>query len=131
MQDFFKQHGVFSWNELITTDLEAAKKFYGTLFGWTFQEEKTVCGGIYLIALKGEAMVGGMLLKEGNVPDDVPTCWDQYVTVDDVDASTRQVEDLGGEIMLPPTDIPNVGRFSVIQDPQGAVLSIITYHENV
>lgn len=57
----------------------------------------------------------------------VAPAWGVYVTVDDVDVSVQQVEALGGRICVPPMDIPDVGRFAVIQDPQGATLSIITY----
>ncbi len=53
--------------------------------------------------------------------------WGIYVTVSDVDATAKKVGELGGKILFPPTDIPNVGRFCVIQDPQGAVISAITY----
>jgi predicted enzyme related to lactoylglutathione lyase len=56
-----------------------------------------------------------------------PPCWGAYVTVDDIDATTSKIEGLGGKIIVPPTDIPNIGRFSVFTDPQGAVLSAITY----
>lgn len=129
MQDHFMAHGVFSWNELITTDLESAKEFYGTLFGWTFVETETIYGNPYLVVYKEATMVGGMMLKDGNVSKDVTPCWDPYVTVDDVDASARQAEELGGKILLPPTDIPNVGRFCVIQDLQGVCLNFITYEK--
>lgn len=71
-----------------------------------------------------------MMLKAGNVTDDVKLCWDPYVTVDDVEASAKRVESLGGEVILPPTDIPNVGRFCVIRDPQGISLNLITYTDD-
>ena len=58
---------------------------------------------------------------------EMPPAWGAYVTVDDVDARTTQAERLGGKICRPPEDIPDVGRFSVIQDPQGATLMLITY----
>lgn len=127
MRQTHKSHGTFSWNELITTDLEAAKIFYGTLFGWTFAETETIYGNPYLIALQDNDMVGGMMLRDGNVDQDDPLCWDPYVTVDDVDASAKQVVQLGGRVLLPPTDIPNVGRFCVIQDKQRVSLNLITY----
>ena len=129
MLDHCKEHGVFSWNELITTDLDSAKEFYGKLLGWTFVETKTIYGNLYLVALKGETMVGGMMLKAGNVPDNVTPCWDPYVTVNDVNASATLVEELGGTILLPPTEIPNVGRFCVIKDLQGVCLNLITYEK--
>ncbi|MCJ2163323.1 MULTISPECIES: VOC family protein [unclassified Pseudodesulfovibrio] len=127
MQAHFQAHGIFSWNELITTDLLSAKDFYGKLFGWSFVESTTIYGNTYLTAFKGETLVGGMMLKNGNVDGNVAPCWDPYVTVDDVDASAAQVKELGGTVVLPPTEIPNVGRFCVILDPQGISLNLITY----
>ncbi|OBQ46002.1 VOC family protein [Halodesulfovibrio spirochaetisodalis] len=127
MQGSSREHGVFSFNELITSDLESAKKFYGELFGWEFRETETIYGNLYLVAMKGDKVVAGMMLREGNVPDDVPLIWDQYVTVDDVDASARKVLEIGGKVMLPPTDIEGVGRFCVVLDPQGVGLNLITY----
>lgn len=127
MQGYSKEHGVFSWNELITTDLASAREFYGELLGWTFAETTTIYGDTYLTALKGETAVGGMMLKAGNVPEDVAPCWDPYVTVDDVDAAAERVESLGGRLVLPPTEIANVGRFCVIHDAQGISLNLITY----
>ena len=127
MGDNSKTHGMFSLNELITTDLDGAAAFYGRLFGWTFMKTKTIYGNPYLVAYKDGTMAGGMMLKAGNVPDDVRPCWDPYVTVDDVDASARRVEALGGKVILVPTDIPGVGRFCVITDPQGISMNLITY----
>ena len=127
MGDPFKKQGMFSLNELITTDLTSAKEFYGKLLGWTFMETKTIYGNPYLVVHKDGIMIGGMMLKDGNVPDDVMPCWDPYVTVDDVETSAKMVEKLGGELVLPPTDIPKVGRFCVIKDPQGISLNLIAY----
>ncbi|WP_147820481.1 VOC family protein [Salidesulfovibrio onnuriiensis] len=127
MQGSSDKHGTFSWNELITTDLESAKQFYGALLGWSFTETKTIYGNTYLVAHKGAAVVGGMMLRDGNVPEDVAPCWDPYVTVDDVELSAGKVEDLGGEVVLPPTDIPGIGRFCVIRDRQGVSLNLISY----
>ncbi len=81
----------------------------------------------YLVAHNDGTMIGGMMLKDGNVPDNVMPCWDQYVTVNDVETWAKMVENLGGELVLPPTEIPKVGRFCVIKDPQGISLNLITY----
>jgi uncharacterized protein len=59
----------------------------------------------------------------------MPSMWVTYVTVDDVDQTARTAEELGGRILMPPTDIPNVGRFCVIQDPHGAMINAITYQQ--
>lgn len=130
MKDYSERHGLFSMHELITTDLASAKEFYGELFGWTFTETRTIYGNLYLVIHNEGTIVGGMMLKDGNVPDDVLPCWDPYITVDDVEASAKRVEKLGGEVVLPPTDIPKVGHFCVIKDPQGIGLNLITYEDN-
>ena len=57
----------------------------------------------------------------------MPPTWVPYVTVADVDALVKKVESLGGQVHMPPTDIPTVGRFAVIADPQGATINVITY----
>jgi hypothetical protein len=130
MRDDLKKHGVFSLNELITTDLTSAKEFYSELLGWTFTETRTIYGNPYLVIHREGTIIGGMMLKNGNVPDDVIPCWDPYITVEDVEVSAKRVEQLGGEVILPPTDIPTVGRFCVIKDPQGISLNLITYEDN-
>ena len=124
-EEQFKQHGSFSWSELMTTDVEAALKFYTRLFGWATEEYPMEDGSYTLVKVNGKE-VGGIM---GMPPDaeEMPPMWGLYVTVNDVDATARMAEELGGTILLSPTDIPNVGRFCVIQDPQGAVISAITY----
>jgi predicted enzyme related to lactoylglutathione lyase len=83
-------------------------------------------GFTYTIVKAGDIDVGGIMPIPPHAGGMPPT-WGAYVTVDDVDATAELAEKLGGKILIPPTDIPTVGRFTVIQDPQGAVLSAITY----
>lgn len=80
----------------------------------------------YTITKIGDEGVGGIMPLPPEA-EAVPPHWGVYVTVDDVDATAAKAEELGGKIHVPPTDIPNVGRFCVIQDPQGSVISAITY----
>lgn len=120
-----KQHGTFSWNELLTTDLKGAKAFYGELLGWTLLDINPP-GMEYTMVKLGEKEVGGIMPVPPHAKGMV-SAWGSYVTVDDVDALIPHVERLGGKICVPPQDIPGVGRFVVIQDPQGAMLSLITY----
>ena len=124
-QQAMKQHGAFSWNELMTTDVPAAKAFYGALFGWDMQDDQT-CDMNYTMVKAGGNEVGGMMAipPEAN---GAPPSWGGYVTVDDVDKQSVQAEKLGGKVIMPARDIPNVGRFAVISDPQGAMLTMITY----
>jgi len=125
MKEIYKQHGAFSWFELMTTDVESAKKFYTEIFGWQ-TEDMPMENMTYTVAKIGDEGVGGMMLLPPEA-EGAPPHWGVYVTVDDVDATAARAEELGGKIHMPPTDIPNVGRFCVLQDPQGAFFSAITY----
>jgi predicted enzyme related to lactoylglutathione lyase len=117
-------NGTFVWNELGSTDVEAAKKFYTELFGWKLKEGQAA-SMVYNEIMVGDRAVGG-IYQMGKEYGDAPSHWMAYVAVEDVDASAKRVEELGGKICVPPTDIPNVGRFCVITDPTGASLSLIT-----
>jgi uncharacterized protein len=123
--DAFKTHGAFSWSELMTTDPKAASEFYGSLFGWTV-ETMDMGSGPYHVAKIGETSVGGIM---GMPPGDAgrPPMWGCYVTVKNVDETVQAAVKLGGQALMPPTDIPGIGRFAVLQDPQGAMISVITY----
>jgi len=124
-QQTMKQHGAFSWNELKTTDVTAAKAFYGELFGWEMHDEQTP-EMIYTIAKTGDNEVGGIMAIPSEAEDSMPI-WGPYITVDNVDEQIKQAEALGGKTLVAPRDIPDLGRFAVISDPQGAMLTIITY----
>ena len=117
-------HGTFCWNELASTDAEAAKKFYTELLGWTLKESNAV-GMVYNEVVVGRQHIGGMY-QMGPEYGGAPSHWIAYVAVEDVEASAKRVEELGGKVCVPPTDIPNTGRFCVITDPAGATLSLIT-----
>ena len=120
-----KQPGAFSWNELLTTDVRGAKAFYGELLGWRLEDVKP-SGMDYTLIKVGEKEIGGIMAIPAQAAGMAPA-WGSYVTVSDVDVLLPHVEKLGGKICLPPQDIPEVGRFAVIQDPQGAMLSLISY----
>ena len=125
--DVYKTHGAFSWNELMTTDPEAALKFYQPLFGWTI-EKMTMPGMVYNVVKTSDASVGGIMkLPKEAAAGGMPPTWVSYVTVDDVDATAKRATELGGKVVHGPTDIPGVGRFAVIVDPQGAAVNVITY----
>jgi predicted enzyme related to lactoylglutathione lyase len=125
MDESRTKHGAFSWNELLTTDAAGAKEFYGKLFGWSM-EDMPMGDFTYTMLKAGDLQVGGLMPIPKNA-EGMPPAWGAYVTVDDVDATASKAEQLGGKILMPPRDIPNVGRFTVLQDPQGAVISAITY----
>ncbi len=116
-------HGTFCWNELASTNIEAAKQFYTELFGWKLKEGN-VEGMNYSEIVAGGRAVGGMYQTTPECGN-APSHWMPYVAVDDVDETVKRVEALGGKVCVPPTDIPNTGRFAVINDPSGATLSIL------
>jgi predicted enzyme related to lactoylglutathione lyase len=125
MEEKFKMHGAFSWCELTTADPEAAKKFYTELLGWT-AEEMPMEGMTYTVLKAGEEGVGGIM----PVPPEAqgtPAHWGAYITVNDVDAVAKKAQELGAKTLVPLTDVPDVGRLYTFQDPQGAVISVITY----
>lgn len=119
-----KTHGAFSWCELMTSDPSAAKNFYSKLFGWGLEEMNM--GMPYTVVKAGGQHVGGIMATPPNAQG-MPPMWGCYVTVDDVDAVAKNAEQLGGKILVPPQDIPSVGRFCWIQDPQGASIGAIKY----
>ncbi len=124
------KQGAFSWNELLTRDVEAATRFYTELFGWA-PEKSTVPGyGDYTVfKMGGEPVAGLMQLPEAAEKAGAPPYWGAYVTVDSVDEAVKKAQGMGATVLVPPMDIPGTGRFATIQDPQGAVLSFITYEE--
>ena|SRR5579883_26177 len=109
--------GTFCWDELHTRDLEAAKKFYGALFGWSGHAGDRD----YWHCTNAGKEIGGITSHMGGAG--VPPHWLAYIAVPDVDAVTGKAAALGGKVMMPSTEIPKVGRFAVVQDPTGAVFS--------
>lgn len=116
------EHGDFSWVDLGTTDAEAAKSFYGGLFGWSFQDMPAGPNMTYSFAKVGDAVVGG-LYKMGPEMQGIPPNWLSYINVTDVDATTAKVEGNGGKVMKGPFDVMDQGRMSVLQDPSGGTVA--------
>lgn len=123
--DAYKTHGAFSWCELMTDDPKAAVEFYGGLLGWTAQDMDMGTGAYHVIKV-GETSVGGIMGKPPG-GEKMPSMWGCYVTVDDIDATVAKCVQLGGKVIMPPMDVPTVGRMAVLQDPQGATFNAITY----
>jgi len=116
--------GVFVWDELLTTDVEDAKRFYGEVFGWTSQDVDMGTMGTYTIFKRaGDADAGGLM----RIPDgtQAPPNWLVYIGTDDVDGTIERAKELGAAVIQEGMDIPNVGRFGVLQDPAGAVFGIL------
>ena len=119
-----REPGALTWTELATTDTEGAKKFYTSLFGW---KEKTSDGAgmTYTEFSVGDTPGAGMMAMNDQMKSmHVPPHWLVYFQTADVDATAKTAASNGANLIVPPMDIPNVGRFSVIADPQGAVFAI-------
>ena len=120
-------HGRFVWYELMTTDMEAAKAFYAEVVGWGTQDA-SMPGMTYTLFTAGGASVSGLM----GLPEDARKMglrpgWLGYVSVSDVDATTDRIKELGGAVHVPPTDIPNISRFSVAVDPQMATIALFKW----
>ena len=113
--------GVFVWDELGTTDVDGAQRFYEEVFGWTTSDMGADYGG-YRIFNVGETGIAGLM----QLPDaSIPPHWQPYVAVDDPDATTAKAKELGASALMEPMDVPKVGRLAVLRDPQGATFGII------
>lgn len=113
------------WHELASRDSAKSSDFYCQLLGWE-SETKPMEGMDYTLFKVAGEPVAGMIQMTQEWPEDIPAHWMIYLAVADCDESASKAQQLGGEVCVPPTDVPEVGRFSVITDPQGAVFSIMT-----
>ena len=114
--------GRFVWHELMTTDTDAASDFYSHVVPW-----KTEDSGMpsYSLWMSGKYRTGGLMA----LPEDAsatPPHWIIYIGTPDVDGTVEAAEKLGGKVLKPASDIPNVGRFAVLADPQGAAFAVFT-----
>lgn len=123
-----RSHGRFLWYELITTDPTAAKAFYAEVVGWRLREAAPAMA--YSLFMAGEQPVCGLadLPAEARAAGIEPH-WIGYVGVDDVDVTAARITRLGGMVHVPPTDVPNISRFSVVADPQMAVFSLFKWQD--
>lgn len=122
--------------ELMTPDRPKAKAFYEKLVGWESTDQE-MSGAMYesgdaqnftytMVGRPGaDQKVAGMMQMDGPMFEGVPPHWMPYISVEDVDAKAAQTTELGGKVIVPPMDIPNVGRFCMIEDPTGAKVSLI------
>lgn len=121
--------GRFLWIELMTTDVEAAKAFYGSVIGWGTQLYGEPVPGMenepYTLWMNGDAPVGGvMTLPEQARAAGAPPHWMASIGTPDVDGATKLVEEAGGQVYMEPADVPGIGRVSAVADPQGATFAL-------
>ena len=119
------KHGVPSWVDLGTTDVEGAKAFYAGLFGWTSEDLPTDMGVPYTMFSKnGKAVAGAGPLPPDMAAQGVPPMWNSYINVDSVDETIAKVEAAGGGVSMPAMDVMTSGRMAFVTDPTGAAIGL-------
>src|SRR5947209_6172105 len=117
--------GTFCWTDLATTDQDAAKSFYGELFGWQAEDLPVGDGATYsMMRLDGRDVAAIATQPQQQREAGVPPAWQSYVSVESADASADRAKELGATVHAPPFDVLDVGRMAVIQDPQGAFFMV-------
>ena len=118
--------GAPCWYELLTKDAEKARAFYVGMFGWTPQPMPLSSAGMaYTLFRNGAEPAGGMMPLPPGPLGDAPPHWCPYFAVEDADAAAARCAKSGGKVVLPPRDLPLVGRFTVLADPDGARFAVI------
>jgi predicted enzyme related to lactoylglutathione lyase len=120
--DATPSYGKFVWYDLLTEDVAATKKFYGELLGWEFAPSEA---RNYTVIRHRGRDIGGIVDMSKINPDSNESQWISVLSVPDVDEAARVTRDAGGEIHVEPRDLPGRGRFAVVSDPQGAVVSLL------
>ena len=116
----------FIWNELVTPDQESSGTFFSELLGWERYEIDLGSQGTYTLFREDGANVAGMMNPVTDYSKERPPFWSGYIQVDDVDEHAIKAEELGGVVLSPPEDVPNVGRVCMIADPKGAPVCLMT-----
>jgi predicted enzyme related to lactoylglutathione lyase len=115
--------GKVIWNDLITEDVGAARRFYQGLFGWTFEDTQAPGGGTYVLARSGSTYVAGMVPVRPRADGKELSRWLPYVSVADVDAAVAKATSLGAKVAVGPRSV-GLGRVAAIIDPEGAVIGL-------
>lgn len=119
------EEGTPSWVDLQTTDQAGAKRFYGALLGWSYDDQPMPVGdAVYSMATVSDQTVAAIAPMPPGLPEGVPPMWNTYLAVDDVDAAVGRVSPAGGQVLMPPVDIGDSGRMAFVADPTGAAVGL-------
>lgn len=113
--------GHFCWDDAASPDPAKAAAFYAAVWGFTVEEKDMGAHGTYHLLKRGDRMAGGLMRT---ATKEQPSTWFHYVAVKDIEASTKRVATLGGKVIVPATPIPNIGKFSIVADRQGATFAL-------
>ena len=114
----------FIWQELVTSDQETSGTFFSKLFGWGLKQVDAGEFGIYTLFQKEGQDIAGMMNPTSDTPGK-GSYWHSYIAVEDIDDCAKQAEKLGGKVLVPPHDVPDVGRVCAVSDPTGAVVHLM------
>jgi hypothetical protein len=120
--------GSLCWTELSTTDVDAARRFYGGLFGWTFKRSAGSGADAYTEIAAGKRFIGG-ILAIGKDREPARPSWGPTFRVADCDVTVAEAKAGGARVLAGPSDIPNLGRYALLSDPQGAAFAAISFAE--
>lgn len=112
--------GQFCWVDLAASDADAAKTFYGQMFGWTSSEQPASGGCFTRLHQSGQDVGSLYQLSQGHLGNGVPSHWTPYIRVEDVEAAAHRAVALGGEIIVPPFEVPGTARIALVLDCVGA-----------
>ncbi|KFE71405.1 VOC family protein [Hyalangium minutum] len=119
--------GRFDWFDLMTPDVAAARSFYTAVIGWKTTKWEQADYEMWTV---GNETIGGMMaLPAEETKRGTPPHWLAHIETDDVDATVKKAQELGGKVLRPGTDIPTVGRFAILADPQGAIFGVFRPQE--
>lgn len=114
----------FIWHELVTSDQNKSGAFFTELLGWTMIEVDAGDFGIYTLFKKDGRDIAGMMNPTPDTPDK-GSYWHSYISVDDVDVCANRAPALSGKVIVPPHDVPDVGRICIVEDPTGAIAHLM------
>ncbi|MDT5292738.1 MAG: uncharacterized protein QOF88_7627 [Mycobacterium sp.] len=118
------EQGTPNWVDLQTTDQPAAKEFYASLLGWSFDDQPMPQGGVYSMAMLSGETVAALAPMPPGAPKGMPPMWNTYIAVRDVDATAEKVAPAGGQVLMPAFDVGDAGRMAFVADPTGAVAGL-------
>jgi len=114
----------FIWQELVTPDQDTSGTFFSQLLGWSLKEVDAGEFGTYTLFQKEGEDIAGMMNPTPDTPGQ-GSYWHSYIAVEDVDDYAEQATELGGTVLVPPHDVPDVGRICVVSDPTGAAVHLM------
>ena len=114
----------FIWQELVTPNQEKSGAFFSKLFGWSLKQVDAGEFGAYTLFQKEGQDIAGMMNPTPDTPGQ-GSYWHSYIAVEDIDNCARQTTELGGTVIVPPHDVPDVGRVCAVSDPTGAVVHLM------